>query len=287
MATTLGDLIRDASTRIRAGGVDDARLTAEVLLAHVLGISRAQLLARLERTSAEAEKTQFLMLADRAAAGEPLAYLTGRREFLGLDFEVTADVLVPRPETELLVEQALRWLGDRPAHVIDVGTGSGIIAVSIAVNRPRARVSAIDRSLAALAVARRNAERHGVSDRIHFLEQDLLDPSASLGQADLICANLPYIPSDDLAALEVSRHEPRLALDGGPDGLDLIRRLISQSMSLLAPYGALLLEIEARQGTAVKALASSAYPDARVQVLRDLAGLDRVVFVERRMMAEA
>lgn len=283
---TLGELIREASGRIRAGGVDDARLTAEVLWAHVLGISRAQLLARLERVPAESDQTRVNELVGRAAAGQPLAYLTGHREFLGLDFEVTADVLVPRPETELLVEQALRWLGDRPAHVIDVGTGSGIIAVTIAVSRPRIRVTAIDRSPAALNVAWRNAERHDVSDRIAFLEQNLLDPTASLDPADLICANLPYIPGDDLAELEVSRHEPRLALDGGRDGLDLIRRLLMQSPAVLAPAGALLLEIEARQGPAVAALASTAFPDARVLVLRDLAGMDRVVSVDRRTAKE-
>lgn len=286
MTMTLGELIREAAGRIRAGGVDDARLTAEVLWAHVLGISRAQLLARLERVPAESDQTRVNELVGRAAAGQPLAYLTGHREFLGLDFEVTADVLVPRPETELLVEQALRWLGDRPAHVIDVGTGSGIIAVTIAVSRPRIRVTAIDRSPAALNVAWRNAERHDVSDRIAFLEQNLLDPTASLDPADLICANLPYIPGDDLAELEVSRHEPRLALDGGRDGLDLIRRLLMQSPAVLAPAGALLLEIEARQGPAVAALASTAFPDARVLVLRDLAGMDRVVSVDRRTAKE-
>lgn len=287
MTMTLGELIRDAAGRIREGGVDDARLTAEALLAYVLGISRAQLLARLERGLSESDQTRFLYLVGRAATGEPLAYLTGHREFLGLDFVVTADVLVPRPETELLVEQALRWLGDRVAHVIDVGTGSGIIAVSIAVQRPLARVTAIDRSPAALRVARRNAERHGVTERVSFLQQDLLSPAASLEAVDLICANLPYIPSDDLAVLEVSRHEPRLALDGGADGLDLIRRLLNQAPAVLSPTGAMLLEIEARQGPAVAALAASAFPGANVLVLHDLAGLDRVVMVERRTTNDA
>lgn len=286
MTMTLGELIREAAGRIRAGGVDDARLTAEALWAHVLGFSRAQLLARLERVPSEPDQARVFELVARAAGGEPLAYLTGHREFLGLDFEVTADVLVPRPETELLVEQALGRLGNRPAHVIDVGTGSGIIAISIAVKDPQVRVTAIDRSPAALSVARRNAERHGVSERIRFLEQNLLDPTASLDPADLICANLPYIPGDDLADLAVSRHEPRIALDGGLDGLDLIRRLLMQSPAVLAPAGALLLEIEARQGPAVAALASMAFPDARVLVLRDLAGMDRVVSVDRRTMKE-
>ncbi len=283
MPTPLGELLQEAVGQIRAGGVDDARLTAEVLLAHVLDIGRAQLLARFERTPDSAQQTRYLELAARAAAGEPLAYLLGRREFLGIDFEVTADVLVPRPETELLVERALLWLGDRPTHVIDVGTGSGIIALAIAIRCPQARITAIDRSPAALAVARRNADRHGVAARVTFVEQDLLDPtsSARLEPADLICANLPYIPSGDLATLDVSRHEPRLALDGGSDGLDLIRRLLAQAPVVLKAEGALLLEIEARQGSAVAALAATAFPGAAVEVLRDLAGLDRVVAVFR------
>ena len=273
----LNDHLRDAVARIRAGGVDHARLTAEVLLGHVLGLSRAQVLARLERDLGEAERARFEALVGRAANGEPLAYLTGQREFFGLDFEVTPDVLVPRPETELLVERALAVLGAGPVHVVDVGTGSGIIAVTLAARRPLAHVTALDVSPAALTVARRNAERLGVAERVRFRQQDLLDPAPEA--ADLICANLPYIPAADLAALDVSRHEPRLALDGGPDGLDLIRRLVAQAVTVLAAQGGLLLEIEARQGPAVATLCASAFPGASIEIVRDLAGLDRVVQV--------
>ncbi len=275
----LSDHLRDAVARIRAGGVDHARLTAEVLLAHVLGLSRAQMLARLERDLGEAERARFEALVGRAAAGEPLAYLTGQREFFGLDFEVTPDVLVPRPETELLVERALAMLGAGSVHVVDVGTGSGIIAVTVAARRPLAHVTALDVSPAALTVARRNAERLGVAERVRFRQQDLLDPAPEA--ADLICANLPYIPAADLATLDVSRHEPRLALDGGPDGLDLIRRLVAQAVTVLAAQGGVLLEIEARQGPAVETLCASAFPGASIEIVRDLAGLDRVVQVRR------
>jgi len=275
----LSDHLRDAVARIRAGGVDHARLTAEVLLVHVLGLSRAQMLARLERDLGEAERARFEALVRRAAAGEPLAYLTGQREFFGLDFEVTPDVLVPRPETELLVERALAMLGAGSVHVVDVGTGSGIIAVTVAARRPLAHVTALDVSPAALTVARRNAERLGVAERVRFRQQDLLDPAPEA--ADLICANLPYIPAADLATLDVSRHEPRLALDGGPDGLDLIRRLVAQAVTVLAAQGGVLLEIEARQGPAVETLCASAFPGASIEIVRDLAGLDRVVQVRR------
>lgn len=278
-AQAIGAALRAATDQIRAGGVDSPRLTAEVLLAHVLGLGRAQLLARLEQPLAGPDAASYWALVARAAADTPLAYLTGRREFFGLEFDVDESVLVPRPETELLVEVALEGLATGPAHVIDVGTGSGNIGVTLAVKRQAIRVTAIDRSAVALAIARRNAERHGVDQRMRFFEQDLLDPSPP--PADLICANLPYIPSADVATLAVSRHEPKLALDGGPDGLDLIRRLIAQSGTVLTPVGRLVLEIEARQGPAVSALCRDAFPRAAVRVLRDFANLDRVVVLDR------
>ncbi len=275
---TIGAELSKAARQIQAAGVDAARLTAEALVAHVLGLTRAQVLARPERVLTPHECERLQTLVARAAEGEPLAYLVGTREFFGLDFEVTPDVLVPRPETERLVELALDVLGgpgDADRHVIDVGTGSGIIGVTLAVRRPAVRVTALDVSTAALEVARRNATRHGVAGRMRFLAQDLLDPAPQ--QADLICANLPYIPATDVDVLPVSRHEPRLALDGGADGLAVIRRLVAQSVDVLKPGGGLLLEIEARQGPTVAALCAAAFPGSDVRVVRDLAGLDRVV----------
>ncbi len=268
------------------------RLTAEVLLAHVLGLTRTQLLARPERPLSAEAQAQYAQLVARAAEGEPLAYLYGHREFYGLDFLVDARVLVPRPETELLVELALRFAAESAkktattakgsalsaVNIMDVGTGSGCLAVTLAVKLPQARVTALDVSGEALAVARLNAERHGVSDRVEFIQSDLLldcpQPPAS---CQLLIANLPYVASGELKTLAVSKHEPALALDGGPDGLALIRRLLASAPPVMAPGGCLLLEIGATQGAEVATRGRAIFPSGRVRVHKDLAGLERVV----------
>lgn len=224
-------------------------------------------------------------MIDRAAAGEPLAYLTGRREFHGLEFAVDARVLVPRPETELLVDLALNFLttecsASAEKRVLDVGTGSGCIAVTIAVKHPAASVTATDISEGALAVARANAGQHGVAQRLAFFRSDLLSSFHLLPASfDLIAANLPYIASDELRDLAVAKHEPRLALDGGPDGLLWIRRLLVDAPRALRPGGLLLLEIGATQGAVATTLVQAAFPRGRVQLYRDLSGLDRIVSV--------
>lgn len=268
--------------------IDSARLTAEVLLAHVLSLSRAQLLARLDHDVSAEAQAAYTALVRRAAEGEPLAYLTGQREFHGLDFVVDSRVLVPRPETELLVDLALDFLAatkieSAEQRVLDVGTGSGCIAISLAMKCPTASVTALDISDEALALARRNAERHGVHGRVSFAKSDLLTSLLYLrSEFHLLCANLPYIPSDELRALPVSRHEPALALDGGPDGLLWIRRLLAtfgRTPRVLSANGAMLLEIGAAQGPTVAALCRAAFPNARVDVHVDYAGLDRVVSV--------
>lgn len=256
---------------------DAPALTAQLLLGAVLGLDRTQVLTQPERPLSAAEQAAFERLVARAAAGEPLAYLLGRREFYGLSFEVTPYVLVPRPETELLVDLA-RALN--PKRVLDVGTGSGCIAVALAVNVPDAAITALDLSPEALAVAQGNAETHGVSDRITFRHSDLLaalEPAAPV--FDLLCANLPYIDTTELHTLPVAAHEPALALDGGPGGLVLVARLLAQAGPHLAPGAALLLEIGATQGPAAAALAQQAFPAAAVGVARDLAGLDRVLTI--------
>lgn len=285
----------EAILGLTKAGLDSPRLTAEVLLAHTLGLTRAQLLARLEQSATPEQAARFEALVSRAALGEPLAYLTGGREFHDLEFAVDPRVLVPRPETELLVDLALQFLTAERAErvekkVLDVGTGSGCIAVTIAAKHPAASVTAIDVSEDALAVARTNAERHNVSQRLSFVRSDLCSsffPSTALragllpASFDLITANLPYIASDELRDLAVAKHEPRLALDGGPDGLLWIRRLLVEAPRLLRPGGLLLLEIGATQGAAVAALAQAAFPQSQVTLQRDLAGLDRVVSVVR------
>lgn len=259
---------------------DTPALDAQVLLAHVLEVPRAWVLAHPEvQLLAEAEDRLQAAL-ERLESGEPLPYLLGHWEFYGLDFSLSPDVLIPRPETELLVEQAVNWLRAHPwrRRAADVGSGSGCIAVAAAVHVPDLRLVATDISLAALKIAQHNAVHHHVAEQIDFLASDLLPPVAV--RFDLICANLPYIPNEVLKSLKVYRSEPGLALDGGPDGLDLIRRLLSSAPAMLAPGGLILLEIEASQGEAACRLARQALPQAEVRLLQDLAGKDRLVWVE-------
>ena len=217
---------------------------------------------------------------ERLASGEPLAYLIGKREFYGLDFIVTPDVLVPRPETELMVEFALVWLRNHPERLkaADVGTGSGCIAVALAKNKNDIKLIAVDRSYKALLVAQQNARSHQITQQINFVQADLLTPLA--GPFDLLCANLPYIPSRDVIDSTVGQHEPRTALDGGTDGLEFIRRFINQLPSRLTPGGLALLEIEYRQGAATTTHCRTAFPNAKISILRDLAGLDRLLAIE-------
>ncbi len=246
---------------------------------HVLESSRAGLLAHPERSLTPTQAARYRQLVDDRVSGYPLPHLTGEVEFYDLELEVTPEVLIPRPETELLVELALER---GPMSVIDVGTGSGCIAIALTAHLPEAAVCAIDISPAALAVARRNADRHGLGERIQFMVGDLLDRRP--GPVDLIVSNPPYVSADEWASLPASirNHEPRLALDGGPDGLEVIRRLLSQSQGLLKPGGALLIEIGASQGEAVREAAETFFPGTGVsiQVHPDLAGRDRVLEVQ-------
>jgi release factor glutamine methyltransferase len=206
----------------------------------------------------------------------------GRWEFFNLEFEVTPDVLIPRPETELLVERAIAWLKAsarprRKLRVLDVGTGSGCIAISLAANIPGIEVVATDISSQALSVARRNAQRLLPSSLVTFVEADLFPESANQQKYNLVVANLPYIPGSVLKNLPVARHEPGLALDGGADGLDLIRRLLKMAPGYIEDDGLLLLEIEASQGEKITSLAKENFPGAAITLLPDLSGKDRLV----------
>lgn len=255
-------------------------LDAQVLLAHVCGRDRGWVLAHPEHTL---DPEETLRLADGLAqlmAGVPLPYVLGSWEFYGLDFKVTPQVLIPRPETELLVDTALKWLRARPERrqAAEAGTGSGCIAVSLTVNLPDLEIAVTDISPQAADIARENAVRHQVDDRVQVLVGDLLEDLPGL--FDLIAANLPYIPSQTLRQLPVYRREPILALDGGAEGLDLIARLIKQSAHKLASGGIALLEIEAGQGAQGQALAAEHFPNAKISVLRDLAGLDRLLTIQ-------
>lgn len=262
-----------------------AALDAQVLLAHILGKSRAWVLAYPEAQLDDEQTNHIEHACARLNTGEPLPYILGTWEFFGLQFIVTPDVLIPRPETELLVEQALSWLQSNPARrrAADIGTGSGCIAVSLAYQIPDLQGIATDISLAALQVAKQNILLYELGSRIHLVQADLFSgicpPSDK--QFDLICANLPYIPHATLETLSVSRWEPHLALYGGQDGLDLIRRLLEEISDRLSPGGLLLLEIEACQGEAVETLAHNVFPTLIVSVLPDLEGRDRLVVIRR------
>ncbi|MEW5762620.1 MAG: peptide chain release factor N(5)-glutamine methyltransferase [Bacillota bacterium] len=279
----IGVRVKDALARaraaLRAAKYATPALDAEVLLAHVLACERVELYARPERELSAGQVQQYRELLGRRLKGEPVAYLTGRKEFMGLDFLVTPAVLIPRPETELLVETALELLGALETPLVaDVGTGSGAVAVSIACRHPGAVVYALDIAEAALEVARANARRHRVADRLIFLAGDLLDALGRQleGQFDLVCANLPYVPREELPYLprEV-RYEPRVAVDGGPGGLELYRRLVPQAARFLKPGGRLLIEIDPRQSEAARSLLPA--PVWNVKIVRDLAGRDRLV----------
>ncbi|MBP9501462.1 MAG: peptide chain release factor N(5)-glutamine methyltransferase [Candidatus Promineofilum sp.] len=255
-------------------------LDARLLLELVLGHDHAWLVAHDDEPLAADTTAIYRALLDRAAAHEPIPYLTGHAPFLGLDFAVSHDVLIPRPETEQLVEMAAEWADGRGAiRVVDVGTGSGCIAVSLARRLPRASVAAVDISAEALAVATVNA-RHHAPDRIRFVRGDLL--AAFAPGLDLIVANLPYIAEHEWPSLAigVKFYEPALALNGGVDGLDHYRNLLPQAAERLRTGGLILLEIGWRQGEAVMALARQSWPEADIRVQIDFAGRDRIVVIQ-------
>ncbi|WP_376791389.1 peptide chain release factor N(5)-glutamine methyltransferase [Thermoflexus sp.] len=281
-APSIREAIAWAAQRVRA---TQPRLAAEILLAHVLGTSRVYLLAHPERILADSEWEAFAQLVARSAQGEPLFYLIGEREFYGMPFKVTPAVLIPRPETEHLVDAALDWARSRASRTYtsltfaDIGTGSGCIAVALAVYLPNCRGYATDLSPEALEVARENAIRHGVAHRLTFLLGDLCTPLPE--PVDLLVANLPYVARSEWEGLDpaIWEYEPIMALDGGLDGLEVIRRFLAQAPHYLRPMGAVFLEIGAGQGAEVVALARAAFPRAVIRLLKDAAGLDRVVAI--------
>lgn len=276
--TTIGQALREGRQRLRH--LATPTVDAQLLLAAILDVPRTYLLAHDERELTPEEAARFEKWLSRRARGEPIAYLLGRKAFYDREFIVTPDVLIPRPETELLLEAALDFARERPAlKAFDIGTGSGALAVTLAANVPQASVTATDISPAALDVARRNAEAHGV--RVTFWEGDLAQPLIDAGaKGDLIMANPPYIPHAEMLTLAVSAHEPHLALDGGPDGLDLIRRLLAQVPQVGKPGALILIEIGAGQGEAVLKLAAALQPTESA-ILRDYAGHDRILMLRR------
>ena len=277
----LSTLVRKTARRLEAAGVGDARLEADLIWMTALGTDRAALYAAFP----EAPPTEALRRAEallqRRLNREPTAYLMGEREFYGLRVAVAPGVLIPRPETEAVVDETLRLVESVPAPALaDVGCGSGAVAVALAVARPDAVVHALDVAPRALELTARNAAAHGASERVRVAESDLL--AALSGRVNAVAANLPYVASAEIPLLEpeVSRYEPREALDGGEDGLDLVRRLLAEAGERLLPGGALILEIDPRQSEAAQAAARRCFPAARIRVERDLAARERVLVVE-------
>jgi len=287
MPSTIREALAEATGRLTTAGVDAPKLVAQVLLAHALGVPRDSVLISPPHHVLQPHQiVSFRAFVARCVEGEPMAYVVGHTEFCALEFRIDRRALIPRPETEQLVELALRRLKvlNLPSStlVVDVGTGSGCIVVSLAVKLSNVRFMATDISSDALALAHDNAKKHKVNSRIQFLRGDLLAPVPV--RADGVVANLPYVTTAEWQSLphHIRNHEPRTALDGGVDGLDLIRRLLSQASRHVKPDGWLLLEIGSTQGPSVSALARQAFPLAAVNLHRDLAGLTRVVEIQLR-----
>jgi release factor glutamine methyltransferase len=297
VATDVRAALKEGMAQLRAANVPSFTLAAELLLMHALVCDRTWLYTHPETEVEASVARKYFALIARRIAGEPTQYLTGKQEFWGLEFEVTPAVLIPRPETEHIVEVALERLGargikvdmrtgepSRPLRIADVGTGSGCLAVALAHELPHAEIFATDISAAALEVARRNAVRRGVSSRLHFFEGDLLGPLSSLsGTLDLIVSNPPYVAQDEAGTLarEVREHEPHAALFGGPSGIEVYARLIEEAGALLRSTGVLVLELGYNGAQDVRGILVAQRNWVNVNVTNDLAGIPRVLAAER------
>jgi len=283
---TIREILRKTEVYLREKGVDSPRLGAQVIVASGLGVDRMALFLDLDRPLKESELAAVRPLVARRAKGEPVAYITGRREFFSLEFAVTPDVLIPRPETEMIVEEAVRLFGrEEPVRFADLGTGSGCLAVALAVRFPAARGVALDANPAALAVARENAARHKVEDRLEFAAGDFADVPLPEGGYGCIVCNPPYVSEEEFRELspEVARFEPRAALVPGASGFEAFPVVAAAAQRALAPGGTLLLEIGWKQGQAVKRLLElPEFHFEAVAVLPDLAGHDRMARARKR-----
>jgi release factor glutamine methyltransferase len=263
---------------------ETATLDAQVLLAYCLEKPRSWVMAHPEAQISKRQYNQIIRAADRVINGEPLPYVIGHWEFYGMDFQLTPEVLIPRPETELLVERAINWLGHHPhkRRAVDVGTGSGCIGIALAKHIPDLQIMLTDISSEALRIAKLNAEKHGLFDRLGFKQSNLFDKIPGSLNIDLICANLPYINTHMLEKLPVAKREPRLALDGGLSGIKVIKRLLKQAKSQLTPGGLMLLEIDPSQHEKLLPLAQNIYSFSKINILQDLSGRDRCLEIELR-----
>jgi release factor glutamine methyltransferase len=281
---TIHDRVAAARERLRGAGIspDEADLDARLLAEHLLGWDTARFFASAAETEPSAFAEKYEALVDRRVHREPVAYIVGHHEFWGLDFEVMPGVLIPRPETELIVETALELIAPERFRIADVCTGSGCLAVAVAHENPNVEVTATDTSDQAIQIARRNALRHGVARRITFVRTDLFEGVE--GEFDLIVSNPPYVPERERSSLqpEVRDHEPAQALFAGADGLDVIKRLIAESPRRLKPGGSLVFEIGLGQDSAVTQLISATPGIRMIDLRRDLQGIPRTV-VARHM----
>jgi release factor glutamine methyltransferase len=274
----VGEVLGELTSRLFNAG-DTPELDSLTLLSHILEKPSSWILAHTDQSMEVGLINLLDQLVSLLVAGEPLPYVLGRWDFYNLEFELTQDVLIPRPETELLVELALSWLRGHPLRrqVVDIGTGSGCIGISLAVNLPDIHVVAVDISPAALEVARLNAQKHTVDGRMEFVCSDLLSGNSRF---DIIVANLPYIPTQTLHTLTIFGREPTLALDGGSDGMAIIRRLLSDAPDHLLRGGMLLFEIDSLQAPILQSMTGEQYPNSKIQIHKDLAGHDRVMEIQ-------
>jgi len=269
-----GQALEQARLILTDSGIDEPFLEGEILLRHTLDVDRATLFASLNEELTPVQVALFLQLVERRRLGEPSAYITGSREFFGLDFKVDRRVLIPRPETELVVEKAIDlYRRNKYDTMADIGTGSGCIAISLARHLAGVHVYALDISSDALEIAAQNSLLHHVQDKITFIHGDLLEPLP--GPVDIMIANLPYVKKTEMNL----KSEPELALDGGVEGLDKINNLCRQAPGKIIPGGRLLLEIGQGQAEAVKAIIHNTFPDGVIDIYKDLSGIDRVVSV--------
>ena len=283
MEHRVGDVLTDATLRLREAGVETPQLDSQLLMAHVLNCSRLDLIAHPERVLTDSELIDFRTMLDKRSSRFPLAYILGCKEFYGLELQISSGVLVPRPETELLVEECIKRLRRDDALIADIGAGSGTIAVALGISLPASKIYSTEISTVALEVAQANVEKHQLAERVSIIRGDLLVPLIDLDlKFDAIVSNPPYISTAEIETLEpeVRLYEPREALDGGEDGLDVYRRLFPESLDLLREDGFVGVEIGAGQANSVRNIAELA-GYGRIEVIRDLAGIERIVIAYR------
>lgn len=283
------EILRKGQKILECHNIPASRLEAELLMAHMLKCQRHDLYLARDWTLNASQAQRFFDLIYRRCEGCPIQYITNRQEFMGLEFYVDQRVLIPRADTEILVEHVIKWASQRDGtvRILDIGTGSGAIAISLALFLPRARITAVDISAGALEVARLNACRHGVEDRIAFLEGDLfspLDGHTDVQPFDVVVSNPPYIPTQEIENLErhIRDYEPRVALDGGHDGLKFYSRLAREALNWLKAGGLLAVEVGYGQAQKVKSILENTGCYVDIAIYKDLAGIERVVFAIRR-----